>query len=41
VQLVPVFEVHVTTVDWPSAMVVGFATTLTVALGIMGLPPPP
>jgi hypothetical protein len=41
VQLVPAFDVHVTTVDWPSVMVVGFATTLTVALGIMGFPPPP
>ena len=41
VQLVPVFEVHVTTADWPSEMVVGFTTTLTVALGIMGLEPEP
>jgi hypothetical protein len=41
VQLVPVFEVHVTAADWPSVMVVGFTTTLTVALGIMGLEPEP
>jgi hypothetical protein len=40
VQLVPEFEDHVTTVDCPSVIVVGFTVTLTVAPG-MGFPPEP
>jgi hypothetical protein len=34
VQLVPVFEVQVTTVDCPSVIVVGFTVTLTIAAGL-------
>jgi hypothetical protein len=39
VQLVPVLELQVTTVDCPNVIVVGFTLTLTVAGGFM--PPPP
>jgi hypothetical protein len=41
VQLVPTFEDHVTTADWPSVIVAGATLTLTVDPGFDIDPPPP